>query len=221
MFCSNGESLLVVFLAIGAGVGLLGLWREVLWRSVAGLKGLYLNLFLATTLFLSLFWGMGFRTDFGLTLHFLGMSFAVLFIGADLALIAGTLALLAQMPFTDYSAFSFAVAFLSAVLVPVLLMKGLIRWELRRRSRNFFVYIMLNGFLGGMVTVVAAVVVALGLCFLFGSEAWSSDHELIFAYLPLIALPEGILNGMLVTGFLVFQPEWVRTLYESRYERRG
>ncbi len=35
--------------------------------------------------------------------------------------------------------------------------------------------------------------------------------------MPLMMLPEAMLSGMLMTGLVVFRPEWVATYSDARY----
>ena len=36
-------------------------------------------------------------------------------------------------------------------------------------------------------------------------------------FVPLIALPEATLNGILIAGLVVFKPEWVKLFDEQKY----
>jgi len=35
--------------------------------------------------------------------------------------------------------------------------------------------------------------------------------------MPLIMIPEGAFNGMLITLFVAYRPEWMRTFRDERY----
>jgi uncharacterized membrane protein len=36
-------------------------------------------------------------------------------------------------------------------------------------------------------------------------------------FLPLIMFPEGLLNGIIMTGMMVFHPDWIRTFDARHY----
>lgn len=183
--------------------------------------GLSLNLTFAAAFGLLLFWLIGLDTGVGLRLHFSGLAFVTLLIGPELALLAGMFASAALSFVLGMPLSALPLSVLAGTLLPVLLMHWLIVAERRKQSSNFFVFIMVNGFLGGILTISLMLVLSVLLGFLVGKESWSSDHSLLLQYIPLIALPEGILNGMLITCFLVFKPDWVRTLDENRYDRHA
>jgi uncharacterized membrane protein len=70
-----------------------------------------------------------------------------------------------------------------------------------------------------MVAVAMSAVVMVLL--LTGSELYSYSkisYEYL-AYLPLIMFPEGVLNGMLATIFVVFKPLWMSTFDDAKYLR--
>jgi uncharacterized membrane protein len=111
----------------------------------------------------------------------------------------------------------FAANALITVMIPALVTHSVMIWERRRNFRNFFAYIFFCGFFGAGLSVAAA---GLFMCLLL----WTADvyelrdlvHEYL-RYLPLVMLPEGFVNGTVVTGLMVFHPERLKTLDESRY----
>lgn len=191
-----------------------------LWNTLVRAEMLHIHLLGGGTLFLTLLWTLQFSTDFGLGLRFLGVTVVTLMLGADLAITAGLAAATIHALLHEWSIAEFCLFALITVFLSVLISHSLVLIEQRTRSGNFFLYIMLCGFAGAMVTILVSVTAGLMLCYGLQAEPWSRDHQLVLQYLPLIALPEGILNGMLITGFLVFKPHWVRSLQENRYDKR-
>jgi uncharacterized membrane protein len=50
-----------------------------------------------------------------------------------------------------------------------------------------------------------------------GLYDWSHLSHDYLRYLPLILFPEGVLNGMLITTFVVIRPQWVRSFDDADY----
>jgi len=112
----------------------------------------------------------------------------------------------------------FAANGLVTVMVPALVSHGIMLWERRQNFRNFFAYIFFCGFFGaGIAVAVAGIVMCL---MLWSSGVYAFDelvHEYL-RYLPLFMIPEGFVNGTLVTGLMVFYPDRLKTLDQSRYQ---
>ncbi|MBK8970559.1 MAG: energy-coupling factor ABC transporter permease [Hahellaceae bacterium] len=179
---------------------------------------LSLHLTCAVTLGLALLWSLSLETGLGFHLHFTGIAFAVLLLGPELAYFACLIAASCVLMLKQFDPWILPLSLIFGGLLPVLMMHWLVLTERKKQSHNFFVFIMVNGFLGGMLVVSLIVILGVGVAQFLDPDTLNGDALLMLQYIPLIALPEGILNGMLVTGFLVFKPEWVRTLDENRYE---
>ena len=58
------------------------------------------------------------------------------------------------------------------------------------------------------------------MCLMLWSSGTYSFDELVheyLRYLPLFMIPEGFINGTFVTGLMVFHPDRLSTLDQSRY----
>ncbi|OZG72021.1 hypothetical protein BTA51_18660 [Hahella sp. CCB-MM4] len=173
--------------------------------------------FLASIVFLSLLWHIRYQIDFGPAFHFLGMAFVTLTLRGSLALLAGTIALsiLALLGKSSWLLLPLNIAL--TVLIPVMITFLCIQLERRANFRNFFAYIFINAFFGAALTISTSILLGVASCWLIGEESWSSDHSLLLTYLPLIMMPEGVINGMLVTGVMVYFPHWLGTFDPTRY----
>ncbi|WP_431688018.1 energy-coupling factor ABC transporter permease [Hahella sp. NBU794] len=175
------------------------------------------HIFWGCALALGLFWRLRIDVDFGVSLHFLLLSALTLILDWELAIFAGFigLLLLALQGATPW--LLLPLNFLGVVLIPVIVTKWVVDREKKSGGRLFFAYPLVNGFLGGGLSIVASILFGMTVCWLVDGE-WSQDHSLMFAYLPLIALPEGVINGMLATGMMVYFPDVLRTFDSSRYQ---
>lgn len=153
----------------------------------------------------------------GLSIHIFGMTAVTLMLGWRLAVFSGLLALVIVVITGREPASLFAVNGLITVMVPALVTHAIMRWERRRNFRNFFAYIFFCGFFGAGAAVCAAGLTMVALLWLTGVYDWYHLQHDYLRYLPLFILPEGFVNGVVVTGLMVFHPELLTTLDERRY----
>lgn len=153
----------------------------------------------------------------GLAIHIFGLTVITLMLGWALAVLSGLLALVITVVTGREPLVMFAANGLITVMIPALVSHGIMLWERRRNFRNFFAYIFFCGFFGaGLSVAVAGVAMCL---LLWTSGTYTFDnlvHEYI-RYLPLFMLPEGFINGVFVTGLMVFHPDRLSTLDQGRY----
>ena len=180
------------------------------WRVVFNNRGLQ-HLFFGATVILMLLWSMRAGISPGLSIHFLGLTALTLILGWDLAIISATLVLLAMTLIGKEAWEGVAVNGLCLVVLPAFATTLIHRFVEAKLPKNFFIYLFLCGFLGASL-VVALSGLSMGvLLWLDGVYPWSKiDHEYV-SYLPLIMFPEALLNGILMTGIMVFYPDWIRT----------
>lgn len=153
----------------------------------------------------------------GLTVHIFGMTAITLMLGWGLAMFAGLLALVmvvltGREPWQMYT-----VNGLITVMIPALVSHGIMLWERRRNFRNFFAYIFVCGFFGSAIAVTVAGCSMVLMLWLGGAYSWDHLVHEYLRYLPLILIPEGFVNGAVVTGLMVFHPERLLTLDPRRY----
>jgi len=204
--------------AAGLLSGLIILWavRCAPWPVLAQEKRLQHLLFGATVV-LMLMWTMRAGLSPGLSIHFLGMTTLTLMFGWDLAMLAGSLALLGMTLIGRESWDTLSINVLCSVIVPVLASIAVLRLVEAKLPRNFFVYLFLCAFFGaGIATAVAGMVMAL-LLWADGVYAWGKIYLEYVRFLPLIMFPEGLLNGIIMTAMMVFHPDWIRTFDAKKY----
>ncbi|MGB0733087.1 MAG: energy-coupling factor ABC transporter permease [Pontibacterium sp.] len=203
-------ALLIYLLVLGASIYLAP------WRALFNNRRLQ-HLFLGATVCVALMWSMRAGISPGLGIHFLGMTVLVLVFGLDLGIVAGSLGLLAMTILGRESWEGFPVNGLCSVVLPALASYILLKWVEAKLGRNFFVYLFLCAFFGaGVAAAVSGLSTALVLWF-DGVYSWAKiTHEYV-QYLPLIMFPEGLMNGIIMTGMMVFHPDWVRTFDAKLY----
>ncbi|WP_226597464.1 energy-coupling factor ABC transporter permease [Marinobacter nauticus] len=190
--------------------------RSVDWPALRKDNALQHSFFGAAVI-LGFVWQLRAGISPGLAIHIFGITVITLMLGWALAVLAGLLALVITVITGREPLLMFAANGLITVMVPALVSHGIMLWERRRNFRNFFAYIFFCGFFGAGLSVAAAGMV---MCLMLWSSGTYSFDELVheyLRYLPLFMIPEGFINGTFVTGLMVFHPDRLSTLDQSRY----
>ena len=171
----------------------------------------------AAAVILMLTWSFRAGLSAGLSIHFLGITTLALVFGWDLALLAGSAALVLLSLIRVEPWQMLPVNLLTKVLIPASVCMLILRQAEQRLPLNFFIYLFVVAFIGGGVTVASS---GLSLALLFGLAEvhdWGKIYLEYIRYLPLIMFPEGLINGIIMTGLMVFHPDWIRTFDARRY----
>ncbi|WP_375170409.1 energy-coupling factor ABC transporter permease [Marinobacter sp.] len=190
--------------------------RVIDWQTLRRDNALQHSLFGAAVV-LGFLWQLRAGISPGLAIHVFGITVVTLMLGWALAVVAGLLALVITVITGREPLLMFAANGLITVMVPALVSHGIMLWERKRNFRNFFAYIFFCGFFGAGIAVAAA---GLVMCLLLWTSGVYEFHELVheyIRYLPLFMIPEGFVNGTLVTGLMVFHPDRLTTLDQRRY----
>lgn len=189
---------------------------EAPWRVLLANRPLQHLLFGATVL-LAAMWFMRAGISPGLSIHFVGMTMMTLLFGWDLAILAASIALLGMTLIGKESWDGFAINGFSSILVPAMVTHFIQRYVNQNLPKNFFVFLFVCAFLGGGLATAAAGISGSAVLWLDGVYSWSKIHHEYIRYLPLIMFPEGLMNGIIMTGMMVYYPDWIRTFNAKLY----
>ncbi|QRY81456.1 energy-coupling factor ABC transporter permease [Pseudomonas sp. PDNC002] len=175
------------------------------------------HLVFGTMLGLFLLWLV--RRDFasGVSFHFIGMTAVTLLLDWPLAIIVGLVAQLGLCAIGRQDWAAIGINGILLILIPVLITEVAAILVERRQPRNLFVYIFCSGFFPAALAAVCSLMLGLGLLWmdgLFPMPPWIEDF---IGYLWLIMFPEAFINGTIVTGLVVFYPDWLETFNRTRY----
>ncbi len=150
-------------------------------------------------------------------IHFLCLTTLTLMFGMPLATIAAAI-LTAAMCATGIDVWqSWPRIFLALGVVPALVTRMTLLASQRLLPPNPFIYIFVCGFFGAAVAIFAAF--GINCLLLLGSDQVSFG-ELQHGYLmilPLMLFPEAFINGLVVTGLVVFKPAWISSFDDEVY----
>jgi uncharacterized membrane protein len=178
------------------------------------------HVYLGAIVFASTFWLLRAGIGSNLNFHFLGFTLMTLLFGWRLALIAATA--IVGITFWRLDAGLLAVPSNTLVMggIPILITHWLLRWSQRRLPTNIFIFVFVNAFLAAILSIVA--VIAVGSLLLWWTETFSAYYlqTNYLPYIPLLMLPEGLLNGMLTVIAVVYVPQWIPAFDDARYLRK-
>ncbi|MGH1461665.1 MAG: energy-coupling factor ABC transporter permease [Neptuniibacter sp.] len=183
--------------------------RSAPWQIISSNRVLQHMLFGATAL-LMIMWSMRAGISPGLGIHFLGMTVMTLVFGWDLAILSSTLVLVGMALIGKESWDGLFVNGVCSVLLPVAT-TYLIYWTVEHKmTKNFFVFLFVGGFIGAGISTAVGGLATGAVLVLDGVYDLNKVFLEYIRYLPLIMFPEGLLNGIFLTGMMVFHPDWVR-----------
>lgn len=206
---------------LGAGA----VYGLVMWRALRSAPWwqLYqpgrLPLFVSSVLGLTVLWSLSAGISPGLSLHYLAVTTVTLMFGWQFALVAVAFALVLVALFTAQDWSSLPMAGLLSGVLPVLVSHGVLRAVERLLPPHPFIYLYLCAFAGGALAILAsmlAVSVMLSALGVYPMERITGEYLI---YLPLLVLPEAILNGTMVTAMVMLKPQWLCSWSDERYIR--
>ncbi|CCN83691.1 conserved hypothetical protein [Vibrio nigripulchritudo SFn27] len=153
----------------------------------------------------------------GLDIHFLGLTAFTMMFGWRVAcvLLIPIFALIAI--WDGWLIADFSVQVLISGLIPVLVSYGIFSLSYHYLPKNVFVFIFVAGFFNAMFTGSVHLLVR-GTYYLWqGTYDLTTVVDNFFVLIPLMAFPEGLLNGMTLAILCVYKPEWLRVFSDRHY----
>ncbi len=185
------------------------------WRCLK--NSLALNLLLGAGIAVLMLWRVQAEAGVGLELHFLGVTALTLLVGWPFAVVEISLVVLALTLNDNVPWSTFALHVMVLGVLPVALTQFLLQMARRHLPPNLFVYTLLNGFLGAGLAAGAAILVLVAAIALGQPAGWHQITGEYLRFLPLVLMPEAMLNGFIVVVLAVNRPHWLATFDERRY----
>ena len=149
----------------------------------------------------------------GYNYHLLGVTTLCLMFDWQFALLAASLVLVIttwQGP-AGWEAFALNALVMGAL--PVLFTRVLLYFSQRWLAHNFFIYIFINAFLAGALSMLLCGLAASAVLALASTLPGRSYLQVI----PLLMFGEAFLNGMAMTLLVAYKPRWVATFHDRWY----
>lgn len=175
------------------------------------------NLCVISILILVALWSLQTGIRDSLEVHFLGLTALTLMVGWRLSIITATLATLIVTVMGVASWLNLGENLLLGAILPITLSYFVFLLTYSYLPRQLFVYIFVAGFFNAVLAL-SAKMFFMGLYLtMTGVYSWSAIKADYLIIMPLMALPEGLINGMTITALVVYKPEWVCTFLDRDY----
>lgn len=175
------------------------------------------HVFFGAIVALVLVWNVKAGISPGLNFHILGAMVFYLLFGWQFALMGMMLVLLGITIHGSSGWETYSLNFLLMIAIPLWVCHTIFSLVDRKLPNNYFVYVLVNGFLGAALALLSCLVTSIW--FLVATETYSYDHiayEYI-PFLPLMLFPEALLSGLMMSIFVAYCPRWVSTFDDERY----
>lgn len=186
------------------------------WHKVQGDREAQ-NVWLGMSLVVFLVWQFSAQIDDGISFHFLLMTMMTLMFGWQFALMGAVLVLIGISFYVPTGWQAIGINGVLMALIPIGVSHIFLKLGQRYLEPNFFVYVFFNGFLAAGVAAVLALVSGGGVLLLNEVYSLAALKQIYFPFIPLMAIPEGFVNGMLMAALIVLKPEWISTFHDSTY----
>ncbi len=189
------------------------------WHKIEGDKGAQ-HVLLVAVVIVFFTWQFAASLGEGLTFHFLLMTTLTLMFSPQFALLGMSLALIGVTFEAGLGWLSFGLNGVVMGLLPIMVAALMLKASSRFLEKNFFVYVFFNAFLAAAIGVVASL--SVGAWVLWVSEAHSLEvlKQAFLPFIPLMAVPEGFVNGMVMTAMILLKPQWVSSFYDQTYLKK-
>ena len=153
----------------------------------------------------------------GLEVHFLGLTTLALLLGWRMGMLMAALSLLLVTIFGFESWAMFGPNLLLGVIVPLSASYLFFLLTYSYLYRHLFVYIFVAGFLNAAFTIALKTLLFSAFMVWTDQHSWQVVFDNYLSVLPLVLLPEALLNGMAITALVVFKPHWLCTYRDRDY----
>jgi uncharacterized membrane protein len=153
----------------------------------------------------------------GLNVHFLWLTALALLLGLRFAIVSSFLALLGMTLIGKESWAMLGVNGMLGVLAPLCVSYLIYILSFYKLPRHVFVYIFVCAFIPGAAMIAMKMALLSGYYFLNGDYDWLTIQDNYLILTTLMLFPEGMLNGMTMTLFIIYKPQWVYTFHDKYY----
>jgi uncharacterized membrane protein len=192
----------------------LALWLAP-WRKLLGAR--LTHVFFGATVVLMFLWQMETQVQPGLHYHLLGLTAVTLVFSWSLAVVAASLALVGVYLNAGMAWDGFALNALVGGVLPITLTQIALVLIRHYLPKQFFVYVLVNGFLTAGLVGVAMGYMAAWLLVGSGAYTFAELSETVLPLFPLMFMPEAMLNGWIMVLLVAFRPEWVYSFSDEQY----
>lgn len=153
----------------------------------------------------------------GLELHLIGLTATTLLMGSRLAILAAAFSQLLLLSLGELPPAALGLNGLTHAAIPIAVSASLAALLRRYLPPNPFIYTLGAGFLGGILAILAAMLATALIHHVGGIYPWDTLWHKYLQTLPIIAYPEGFINGVFATAMVAFHPNLLATFNPNDY----
>jgi uncharacterized membrane protein len=178
-----------------------------------------LNIFLAASVGVSLLWVMRGGIQAGLHYHLLGMTLLCLMFEWQFALLAASLVVASSTwrGVAGWEAYGLNLLLMGAL--PILFTRALLYLCQRHLPHNYFIYVFVNAFLAGALSILLAAAASGLLQHVAGVQPAGTIVSNFLLIIPMLMFGEGFINGGIMSLVVAYKPQWVATFHDRWYLR--
>lgn len=191
-------------------------WKKLVWPKLEKEKA-FQHLVFATLFFFSILWATQAGVKEGLQIHFLALTTLTMMYGWRMAFLISIPAMLVNHLLHDVSLLQLPTSLVLSALLPIFISYLVFLLSYHYLPRNIFVFIFVAGFFNGAITGSLHLLINSFYHLSVGHYDWETIQHNYFIFVPLLAFPEGLLNGMSLAVLTVFKPEWLRVFSDRDY----
>ncbi len=153
----------------------------------------------------------------GLEIHLLGLTAFTLMFRCRLAIIgvACLYCLLAMFGITSWA--SVGVNGLLVGVAPILFSAFIHRAIYRLLPHNLFIFVFLNSFVNGALTMLITIAGIVLFLLLFSNISTELIQHQFATLAPLLVFPEAFINGGIMVLLVIYRPQWVALFDQDEY----
>jgi uncharacterized membrane protein len=163
------------------------------------------------------FWQLNAGIHPGFNFHLIGSTLFLLMFGWPIGLIALTLVMTGTWIYSDIDLYTLGINGLLMLAIPMLFSETLLRFSQRHLPKNFFMFVLLNGFAGAGFATAAMMLVTTLMMLGLSHYTWPEIQYHYFIPAPILIFAEAFATGAVITGFTVAQPEAVKNFSVDDY----
>ena len=175
------------------------------------------HVYLGAVVAVSLLWMLRGGIQPGLGFHMLGMTALCLMFEWQFALFAAAVIVALNTWQGDAGWNSYFLNTLLTGAIPVLFTRVLLYLCQCTLPHNYFIYIFINAFLAGAISILLAGTASAWLQHLAAVQSANQLVDSFLWILPLLMFGEGFLNGGAMTLLVIYRPHWVATFHDRWY----
>ncbi len=175
------------------------------------------HVYLGAIVAVGLLWALHGGIQPGLNFHLLGMTILCLMFEWQFALFAASLVVALTTWYGDAGWEAYALNVLLMGALPVLFTRTLLYVCQRKLPHNYFLYIFVNAFFAGGLSIVLVGLVSAWIQYTAALHPTGSIFDNFLVVLPLLMFGEGFLNGGTMALLVAYRPTWVATFHDHWY----